>query len=92
MVRVVGARVCDVVHHVLGVESEALGDRLEALGAERALRVDVERLALAAALRDGQLAGDAERVTELRLAGSELAEQLGDGAGLDAACRAEGSE
>ena len=92
-----------------------VSDREEALGAEGALGVDVEALALAAALIDGQLksagcqrgtasalgggtqrggsyiearadlAGDGERVAELRFAGAELAENLGDRAGLEAA-------
>lgn len=37
-------------------------------------------------LVERQLAGDAEGVAELRLAGAELAEDLGQRAGLDPAC------
>ena len=72
MLAVVGARVGDVVHHFVGVESEALADLRESLGAEGALGVDVERLALAASLLDGELADDGERVTELRLPRAEF--------------------
>lgn len=84
MVRVVCASVGDVVHDVVGIEAESLRNRLQTLGAERALRVDVECLALTAALCDGQLAGYAERVAQLSLAGTELAKQLCDCASLDA--------
>ena len=38
-----------------------------------------------AGVRTTHLAGDGERVTQLRLAGAELAKELRDGAGLDAA-------
>ena len=85
MFAVVGAGAGDVVEDVVGVEAEALGDGAEALGTEGAFGVDVEGHAFGAALVEGKLAGDAERVAELRLAGSELAEELGDGAGLEAA-------
>jgi hypothetical protein len=37
-----------------------------------------------------RLAGDGEHVANLRLAGAKLAVNLGDGAGLDAACAARG--
>ena len=76
---VIGARVGDVVHHFVRVQSEALADLRQTLGAEGALRVDVQRLALAAALLHRQLADDGERVTELRLARPELSVELGEG-------------
>ena len=68
VVGVVRARVGDVVEHVGRVEAEALGDLREARRAEGALGVDPERLALGAALVDGELARDAQRVAELGLA------------------------
>ena len=101
-----GARDGDVLEHGVRVEAKALGDRLEALGAEGALGVDDHALAVGAAvlLRDEraqrvleraseaergahrrQLRRDGERVAELRLARAELAEDLGDAGGLDAA-------
>ncbi|EPY29658.1 DNA repair protein RAD51 [Strigomonas culicis] len=85
VVRVEGPCAGHVREHVLRVQLVALRDGDEPLRAERALRVDVERHALRAALRDGHLARHAERVAELRLAGAELPEELRDAARLDAA-------
>lgn len=85
MVRVVGAGEGDVVQHVLAVEAEALGDGQEALRPKRALRVHEEGLALPAALIQGELARHAEGVAQLGLARAELAKDLGNGAGLEAA-------
>src|SRR5207253_1661850 len=57
----------------------------ESFGPEVSLGVDVERLAFATALRDRQLAGDAQRVADLCLAGAKLAVELRQAASLDAA-------
>lgn len=80
-----GARDEDVVERNLGVHAEALRDRLDAVGAEGGLRVDVDRLAVAAALLGRELARDAQRVAELRLARAELAERFGDRVRLEPA-------
>eukprot|EP01139_Manchomonas_bermudensis_P015171 Amastigsp_a509628_311.p1 type:complete len:384 gc:universal Amastigsp_a509628_311:42-1193(+) len=85
MVDVERSRVRDVVQHALAVEAKALCNLHESLGAERALRVDVEALALAATRSKRELARHREGVAELRLARPELAKELGDRAGLDAA-------
>mmetsp|Transcript_11446 Transcript_11446/g.29035 ORF Transcript_11446/g.29035 Transcript_11446/m.29035 type:complete len:220 (-) Transcript_11446:55-714(-) len=74
-----------VVQDVVRVEVEPLRDLLQALGPEGALRVDVEGLALAAALLQGQLARHAQGVAELRLAAAVLAVNLRDGPGLQPA-------
>lgn len=87
MVRVVGARVRYVVKNLFTVETEALCDSQQPNGAERALRVDVEALALATTHAHGQLASDGECVAELRLARAELAKHLGDCARLDSTWR-----
>ena len=101
-----GARDGDVLEHCVRVEAKALGDRLEALGAEGALGVDDHALAVGAAVllrgeraqggleraseaergaHRRQLRRDGERVAELRLARAELAEDLCNAGGLDAA-------
>ena len=73
----------ELIHQAAGLAEidvlRALADLRQTLGAEGALRVDVQRLALAAALLHRQLADDGERVTELRLARSELSVELGEG-------------
>ena len=73
MVRVVGARVCDILKDFRARQSESLGNGKQALGAEGSLGVDVEALALSTALVDWQLACDCKHVAQLGLAGSELA-------------------
>jgi hypothetical protein len=54
----------DVVEDGVGLDAEAARDLDDALGAERALGIDVHHLAVAAAVLDGQLRGDAEGVAE----------------------------
>ncbi len=80
MVAVVGARVGDIVQHVVRVQAVLLRHRHQTLRPERALSVDVESLAGAATLLQAQLARDAQGVAELRLASSELAKDFGDAA------------
>jgi len=101
VVRVVGARVGDVVEDFFTGEAEAVGDREEADGPggmrngrimvngvlpECALSVDVQTLSLASAHVEWQLARHGQGVAYLALAGSELPEYLRDGASLDSAC------
>ena len=86
VVRVVGSGVGDVVQDFFAGEAVAVGDGEEAHRAEGAFGVDVEAFALAAAHVEGKLAGYGEGVADLGLAGAELAEDFGDGAGFDAAC------
>jgi hypothetical protein len=81
----VRASVRDVLEGDGGVQPEPLGDGLELGRAEAPLRVEVDRLPLGPALRDGHLARDAQRVAQLRLARPELPVHLGDGACLDPA-------
>jgi hypothetical protein len=76
VVRVVGAGVGHIVEDILVREAVPLSNGKEALGAERALRVNVEAFALAAAVVDGQLAGDGQGMAQLRLARAELAEHF----------------
>ena len=65
-----GARDGDVLEHGVRVEAKALGDRLEALGAEGALGVDDHALAVGAAVL---LRGErAQGVLERRLWSEEL--------------------
>ena len=78
VVRVVGARIGDVVEHVFAGQTVALGDREQSFGSKRALGVDVHRFAFAAALRDGQLTAHAQLVTQLRFARAELAKDLSE--------------
>mmetsp|Transcript_41501 Transcript_41501/g.69938 ORF Transcript_41501/g.69938 Transcript_41501/m.69938 type:complete len:307 (+) Transcript_41501:834-1754(+) len=84
MVRVEGAGVRDIVQDVVGVEPVPLGDGTASLGAERPLCVDVHGLALAPALRHGQLTGHAQRVAQLSLAAAELPEHFSDGSRFNA--------
>ena len=60
-------------------------DGPEPVRPEGVLGVDVDDLAAGEAAFPGQLGGDTEGVGELRLAGPELAEHLGDGHRLQAA-------
>ena len=85
MLGVVRLGVRDVVQHGARVHAEPLRDRDQPLRAERALRVDVHRLALRAALRERELARHRERVAQLRLSGAELAVNLRQRAALEAA-------
>ena len=62
-------------------------DVVEAGRPEGALRVDHDGHAFGAAGIDWQLARHRERVAELRLAGAELAIELGEAARLDAAAQ-----
>ena len=84
LVGVVCAGVSYVVEDLLFVQAEALGDRNQTLWAECALTVDIHGHAFATALRNWQLASDAQRMTDLGLAGAELAEDFRDGARLNA--------
>lgn len=84
MLAVVRAGVRDVLQRGDGVHVEPFGDGLETLGTEGPLGIDVHGLALGSAVGDGQLAGDAQSVAQLGLAGAELPKDLGDAAGLDA--------
>ena len=72
-----GARDGDVLEHGVRVEAKALGDRLEALGAEGALGVDDHALAVGAAvlLRGERAQGVLERARrrEARTGGSCVA-------------------
>mmetsp|Transcript_107489 Transcript_107489/g.285982 ORF Transcript_107489/g.285982 Transcript_107489/m.285982 type:complete len:216 (+) Transcript_107489:349-996(+) len=83
VLRIVGPGIGHVLEDVRVVQAIALCNGDKPLRTEGALCVDVERLALGAAAVDGQLAGDAERVAELRLSAAELAEDLRDLPGLD---------
>jgi hypothetical protein len=80
-------RAAHVVEHVLPVESILLGNLDQPLWSEGALRVDVHGLAFSAALLERQLGRHAQRVAKLRLARTKLAEDLGDGTGLDASAQ-----
>lgn len=56
----------DVVEHIAAMQAKLVGSNLhDDLGAEGARHVDVERLALAAALRKGQLARHTEAVADV---------------------------
>ena len=73
MISVVSTCVCHVVKDVRPGQTKALGYGKQALRSERALRVDVQTLALGATLIDGQLARDCQHVAQLCLPSSELA-------------------
>lgn len=72
------------------IQAVALCDLKETGRPKRALCVDVQRLALPAPLVQGQLAGHAQHVAQLCLAGAELAKQLRDAASFNAACQGRG--
>mmetsp|Transcript_34704 Transcript_34704/g.107876 ORF Transcript_34704/g.107876 Transcript_34704/m.107876 type:complete len:391 (-) Transcript_34704:51-1223(-) len=82
---VVRAGVRHVLQDVLLVEAVSACNGDEPLRPERALRVDVESLALRAAVLGRHLAGHAQRMAQLGLAAAELPEDLRDLARLDAA-------
>lgn len=81
---VVGPGVRNILKAGLRVHAEALCNLLEALGAEGTLGIDVDGLALGAAVGDGHLAGYAESMAELGLSSPELAKGLCKGSSLDA--------
>lgn len=91
MIGVVSSCVGNIVEDFFPREAVAVGDREQTDGAEGALGVDVQTLALAAAHVEGQLAGDGEGVANLGLSGAEFAKEFGNTAGFDAA-REEGVE
>lgn len=71
--RVVRPSDYDVLECGGGVDAEPLGDRLDTIGPEGTLGVNVRDLALASSHLDGELSGDAKSVAKLSLAGAELA-------------------
>jgi hypothetical protein len=79
-----GTSVRDVFQCHGRIQSESLGNGLELLRSERSLRVQVDRLSLGAAVGDCHLTRDAERVTELRLAGAEFTKHLRDRSSFNA--------
>mmetsp|Transcript_104242 Transcript_104242/g.290371 ORF Transcript_104242/g.290371 Transcript_104242/m.290371 type:complete len:271 (+) Transcript_104242:482-1294(+) len=78
MLSVVCSGVGYILKHILLVEAVPLGNGHEPLRSECALRVYVERLALAAPVLYGQLAGYAKCVAELGLPATEFAKDLRD--------------
>ncbi len=85
MVAVVRAGIRHVVQYLLAREPVPIRHGQQPHWPEGALGVDVQAFPLAAAHVEGELAGDGQGVAYLRLAGAELAEDLGDAAGFDAA-------
>lgn len=85
MVAVVRAGICHVIQDLLARQPVPVRHGEQPHWAEGALGVDVQAFPLAAAHVEGELAGDGQGVADLRLAGAELAEDLGDAAGFDAA-------
>jgi hypothetical protein len=73
------------MHTTHTIKAESLRNLNEAAGAEAALGVNVQRLALSAALVHWQLARDAQGVTQLAFARPKLAKQLSDRARFHAA-------
>ena len=78
MVRIIGTRISDIIEYFVPVQTVAFGRGQETDGPERAFGINVETLALATAHIGGELAGDRELVTKLRLARAKLAEKLCD--------------
>ncbi len=54
----------DVIEHSFGVNTKARADLSDTLRTERALRVDVHNLAIAAARGSGKLGGHAQGMTQ----------------------------
>jgi hypothetical protein len=87
MVGIVSSGIRDVVEHFFSVEPVPLRDGEQTNGAEGAFGIDVETLALSTAHADRQLACHRERVADLRLSGTEFAEELCDRSRLYSPCR-----
>jgi hypothetical protein len=83
MIRIICPRIRHVVQHLLSIQPISFGHRQQPDGSECALSVDIQAFTLAAAHGDGELAGDGEGMTDLRLARAELAEEFSDGSGFD---------
>jgi len=75
----------DVVKNSLGIDTKAVSDFDNALGAEGAFGVNVHHLAVASLHCEGKLGGDAHSVTQLSLTCTELTEHLSDRLAFDAA-------
>mmetsp|Transcript_39443 Transcript_39443/g.85083 ORF Transcript_39443/g.85083 Transcript_39443/m.85083 type:complete len:226 (-) Transcript_39443:5-682(-) len=82
MVRGVAPGIDDVIHGIAGRHALGLRDLSDALGAEGALGVDVDHLAVGTAHTGGKLRDDRKGMTQLGLATTELPKDLRNRAAL----------